>query len=206
MGRAAALSGRVLAGGVLAGGVLAGCGTGGTASRDVLDVSLDGFVAVAERPTPATLCDPDPTATASTPPGLPAGLGDPEAAYLQSAPTTVEAYLWTAEDADAAQTLVSEATVAASACTWTVTQDLDLDGDGVTETPGAHAQQVEQWSTDDWSGTRIVRTVPGAEQVDRRLVSDGAVVLLVVTRTDGDDPALLTPADDYLDAVAERLA
>ena len=181
----------LLSGSVLVGGLLAGCG--GSDPRDALDVSLDGFVPAAERPTPATLCDPDPTDPATTPPGLPATLGTPDAAFLESASTTVEAYSWSTEDADAARAVVEEAAAAASACTWTV------------ETPGAEDQQVAEWSADDWAGIRIVHTVPGSEQVDRRLVTAGELVLLVVTRVDGDDPALLAPADDYVAAVAERL-
>jgi len=186
----------LLSGSVLVGSLLAGCGTGGTDPGGALDVSLDGFVQAAERPTPATLCDPDPAEPATPPPGLPASLGSlgsPDAAFLESASTTVEAYRWSTEDADAAQAVVEEATAAVSACTWTV------------EPPGSEDQQVAQWSAGDWAGIRIVRTVPGSEQVDRRLVTTGELVLLVVTRVDGDDPALLAPADDYLTAVAERL-
>ena len=187
----------VLAGLLLSGGVLAGCGDGGAAAGGDVDAALDatlaGFHAVAERPTPATLCDPDPADPSTTPPGLPEGLGQPEgAAYQESAPTTVEAYAWTADDADRARDLVAEATTAAPACTWTAAA-------------GGEAQQVAEWSAGDWAGLRITRTVPGQEQVDRRLVARGTVVLLVVTRSDGDDPALLQVADDYLAAVAERL-
>ncbi|PZA19761.1 hypothetical protein DMO24_19025 [Modestobacter versicolor] len=184
---------------MLAGGLLAGCGSDDADAGSPLDVSLDGFVAAAERPTPATLCDPDPADPAATPPGLPAAPGSPDAAFLQSASTTVEGYLWRTEDADAAEVVLAEATTAARACTWTTVVG------GAPGTPGSQEQQAEAWSSGDWAGTRIVRTVAGSEQVDRRLVARGAVVLLVVLRADGDDPALLTPADDYLTAVTERL-
>ena len=174
-----------VAGLVLAGCVLAGCG--GAATGDALDVPLDGFHPVAERPTPEVLCDPEPTTASTPPPALPEELGTPDSANLASAPTTVEAHAWTTDDAAA---LVAQAGTAAAACTWSAQGD---------------EQQAQSWSSADWSGTRIVRTVPGTEQVDRRLVARGDVVLLVVTRTDSDDPATLAVADDYLAAVAARL-
>ena len=189
MGRRRPLAGLVLGGCVLAGG-LGGCG-GGAATQDALDVTLDGFHPAAVRPTPEVLCDPEPTTPAVVPPALPDGLGSPDSAYLESAPTTLEAYAWTAEDADTARALVAEATASAAACAWT-----GQNGD---------QQQADPWSTADWAGLRVVHSVPGTEQVDRRLVARGEVVLLVVTRTDRDDPASLAPADDYLAAVAQRL-
>jgi hypothetical protein len=201
--RAAALLGVC----VLAGG-LAGCGS--DAAVDPLDVSVDGFVAAADRPTPTTLCEPDPTEPAPPPVALPDGLRSQDAAFLdaaflESAPTTVEAYLWEAKDADTAQSLVSEATAAASPCTWTVAVNHDLDGDGVAETPSADTEQAGEWSSGTWSGVRVVRVTGGSDEVDRRLVADGKLVLLVVTSADGEDPALLSPADDYLAAVADHL-
>ena len=210
MGRRSTTARTALGGWALV-GVLAGCGAGGadpaggTDPGSALDVPLDGFVAAAERPVPEALCDPDPTGAGPTPPALPALPGSPDAAFLESAPTTVEAYAWTVDDAGAARALVADAQPAAAACAWSVRVDRDLDGDGVPETPGTDAQQVAEWSADGWSGVRIVRTGTGSEQVDRRFVASGDVVLLVVTRADGDDPGLLTAADDYLTAVAERL-
>ena len=177
---------RTVTGLALAGCVLAGCG-GGASTRDALDVVPDGFHAVAARPTPEVLCDPEPTTPAMPPPTLPEELGTPDAVDFESAPTTLEAYAWTTDDA---ATLVAEAGAAAAACTWSTQGD---------------EQQADAWSSGDWSGTRVVRTVPGTEQVDRRLVARGDVVLLVVTRTDSDDPAPLSVADSYLTAVAARL-
>jgi len=172
--------------GLLAGWVLTGCG-GSAGTQAALDVTPDGFHAVAARPTPSYLCDPEPTTPPVPAPVLPEELGTPESADFASAPTTLEAYAWTTADAEA---LVAEAGAAAAACTWTAQGD---------------EQRADAWSSADWSGTRIVRTVPGTEQVDRRLVTRGEVVLLVVTRTDSDDPASLTVADTYLAAVADRL-
>ena len=191
---------------LLAGAVLAGCG--GEDADDTsgvpLDVALDGFHPADARPTPTALCDADPADPSRTSPALPGGLGSLEgAAQLVSAPTTIEAFAWTADDAGRAEDLLAEATAAAGPCTWTTSADLD--GDGVAESPGGEAQQVGEWSAGDWAGLRITRTVPGQEQVDRRLVARGTVVLLIVTRADGDDPALLDVADDYLAGVAEQL-
>ena len=177
--------GLVLTGCVLAGG-LAGCG-GGAAAQDALDVVPDGFHAVAVRPTPEVLCDPEPTNPGTPPPALPEELAGPVSAFVESASTTLETYAWTTDDAAA---VVAGAGASAAACTWT--------GQG-------EQQRAEAWSSADWSGTRIVRTVSGTEQVDRRLVARGDVVLLVVTRTDSDDPAPLSVTDDHLAAVADRL-
>ena len=183
----------VLTGWALTGSLLAGCGGDSEPGDDLdgaLDVSLDGFH-LGSRPLPATLCDPDPGRTGTPAPALPGGLGSLEAEFqLVSAPTTIEAYAWTADDAGRAEDLLAEAATAAGPCTWTTTGE---------------SQQVGEWSAGDWAGLRITRTVPGQEQVDRRLVARGTVVLLVVTRSDGDDPALLDVADDYLAAVARQL-
>ena len=205
MGRRSAAAVLALSGGVL---VLAGCGSGSGAAADpggALDVSLEGFHPAAQPPVTPTLCDPDPADPAVPAPGLPDLPGSPDGAFLESASTTLEARAWAADDADAARALVAEADAAAADCTWSVATDHDLDGDGVAETAGTDAQQAAGWSAGDWSGVRVVRTVSGQEQVDRRLVARGDVVLLVVVRADGDDPGLLTAADDYLDAVARRM-
>jgi len=185
---------------------LSGCGSTGSGNLEKsLVVDLPGFVAVAARPTPATLCDPDPTRPDLTPPGLPDELGTPVAVNYESAPVTLEAYAWEAADADEAGSLIDTATTSAAACAWSSPSMRDLDGDGVPETPSTEEQQVEPWSGAGWEGLRILRTVPGTEQTDRRLVRADDVVLLVVVRADGDDPALLTAADDYLSAVGDAL-
>ena len=185
---------------------LSGCGSTGSGDlRESLTVELPGFVAVAARPTPATLCDPDPTRPDVTPPGLPDELGTPVAVQYQSAPVTLEAYAWTAPDPDEAGSLIDTVVTSAAACAWSRAGLRDLDGDGSPETPSTEEQRVEPWSEAGWEGLRILRTVPGTEQVDRRLVRADDVVLLVVVRADGDDPALLASADDYLSAVAEAL-
>lgn len=186
--------------------LLSGCGSAAGDLEQALAVELPGFVAVAARPTPATLCDPEPARPDLTPPGLPDGLGAPVAVNYQTVPTTLEAYAWTTEGPDEAQSLLDTAEAAAAACGWSSAGARDLDGDGVTETPSTQEQRVEPWSAAGWEGIRILRTVPGTEQVDRRLVRTDEVVLLVVVRADGDDPALLDPADDYLTAVADALA
>ena len=69
----------------------------------------------------------------------------------------------------------------------------------------SEVQTVEPWSGSGWEGVRIHHVVPGQEQTDRRLVSEGDVVLLVVMRADRDGPEILAPADDFLEAVAENL-
>jgi hypothetical protein len=194
----------LLSGALLVGGLLAGCG--GEDTGDALDVPLDGFHPAADRPTPTTLCAPDPADTSYSAPGLPAALGAvSDAASFVSAPAALDAFSWRAEDAAAARAVVAGATTAASACTWTSSSDHDLDGDGVAETPGSEVQEAGEWSSEDWSGLRITRTVAGTEQVDLRLVADGETVLLVVMQVDSDDPGDLAPADEYLAAVAERL-
>jgi hypothetical protein len=123
----------------------------------------------------------------------------------QTAPTTLEAYAWATDGPDEAAALLDTAAEAAAACGWSIAGTRDLDGDGVPETPTTEEQRVDPWSDAGWEGIRILRTVPGTEVVDRRLVRADDVVLLVVVRADGDDPALLAAADDYLGAVAEAL-
>lgn len=200
-----AVRGAAWAGAVAVAAVLSGCGGAAGASGELeesLAVELPGFVAVAARPTPATLCDPDPARPDLTPPGLPAELGSPVAVNYQTAPTTLEAYAWATE----AAALLDTAAEAAAACGWSSAGARDLDGDGVSETPSTDEQRVEPWSGAGWEGIRILRTVPGTELVDRRLVRADDVVVLVIVRADGDDPALLAPADDYLDALADALS
>jgi hypothetical protein len=111
----------------------------------------------------------------------------------------------TAFSVDEAGSLVDDVVMSAAACTWSHAGMRDLDGDGVPETPSTEEQRVEPWSGAGWQGLRLVRTTPGTEQVDRRLVRADDVVLLVVVRADGDDPGLLASAEDYLSAVAEAL-
>ncbi len=189
--------------------LLSGCGSAAGASGELeesLGVELPGFVAVAARPTPATLCDPDPARPDLTPPGLPGEWRAPVAVNYQTAPTTLEAYGWTTDGPDEAAAVLDTAAEAAAACGWSIAGTRDLDGDGVPETPSVEEQRVDPWSDAGWEGIRILRTVPGTELVDRRLVRTGDVVVLVVVRSDGDDPALLAPADDYLSLVAQALA
>jgi hypothetical protein len=188
--------------------LLAGCGSVLEPSGDLADalvVELPGYVAAAARPTPETLCDGDATGTGPTPPAFPAGLGEPAAVLYQTAPATLEAYAWRASaeassaadgetapesDDEAAQQFVDDATAAAEACAFELATE---------------SQSVEPWSGAGWEGVRIPRVVPGEQQVDRRLVRAGDVVLLVIMRADTDTPAVLAAEDDFLAAVADNL-
>jgi hypothetical protein len=177
-------------------------------------------VSAAARPTPATLCDREPSGTGATPPVLPVTFGEPAAAFLQTAPATLEAYAWRAtveaaqeadpaaapgSGAEAARDFVDAAAAAASACSFQLTTELHTDGDGIADGTGTDAQSASPWSGSGWEGVRIHRVVTGQEQVDRRLVRSGDVVLLVILRADRDDAESLDPVDDYLEAVAENL-
>jgi hypothetical protein len=179
-----------------AAGLLVACGSASGSTADLeeaLTVELPGFVSAAARPAPPTLCDPDPAHLELTPPSLPAELGTPAAVYFQTAPTTVEAYAWNAVKADApdpAQSVVEAAAAATDACDYSLPTE---------------SQTVDEWSGSGWTGVRVLRSVPGTEQVQRTLVHSEDVVLLVVLRTDLDDPAALVTADEYLAAVAENL-
>ena len=170
--------------------LLTGCGDGAGASSpdlaDAITFELPGFVPVASRPEPATLCDPDPARTDTTPPTLPQDLLEPRAAFYQQQISTVEIYAWSTPESEKA---LDEATAAAAACSFASTE----------------TQTVEEWTGSGWTGIRILRMVPGTELVDRRLVRVGEVVLLVVLRADSDDPAETAPADDALAAVAGNL-
>jgi hypothetical protein len=169
--------------------LLVGCGAVFPDLDEALVVDLPGFVAVAPRPEPATLCDPDPARTDTTPPGLPEDLVEPLAASnYQQQISTVELYAWSTPESEAA---IDDATTAAAACIWGPS--------------GAETQTLEPWTGSGWSGIRILRTVEGTELVDRRLVGNGDVVVLVVVRADTDDPAETAPADDALAQVAENL-
>jgi len=172
---------------------------------DAMDVELSGYVAAAARPTPQTLCDAEPSGTGPTPPALSGDLGEPAAAFYETAPATLEAYAWRASaeaartagtgtapesDEEAARQFVDDATTAAAACGFDLSTDV---------------QSVEPWSGSGWEGVRIHRVVSGEQQIDRRLVSTGDVVVLVIVRADSTDPEILTPADDFLADVAENL-
>ncbi len=126
---------------------------------------------------------------------------------------TLEAYAWRASaeaaraadleaapesDEEAAQQFVEDATRATEACGFELVRESDTDGDGVSDTDVSEVQTVEPWSGSGWEGVRIHHVVPGQEQTDRRLVSEGDVVLLVVMRADRDGPEILAPADDFL--------
>jgi hypothetical protein len=208
----------------LALGLLAGCGgssAGATSDLDTaLDVELPGFVSAAVPQAPTTLCDADPSGTGPTPPAFPAELGTPAAVFFQTAPATPEDYAWRASaeavqqadpeaapesDAEAAQAVVDAATAAAARCTFQVSTELHTDGDGIPDGAGTDGQSVDAWSGSGWTGVRIHRVVTGQEQTDRRLVRSGDVVLLVILRADRDDPEILEPADDFLEAVAHNL-
>ena len=193
---------------VLALGVLAGCGTSEASTVDLdeaLTVELPGFVPAAGRGTPTTLCDAPPTGTGATPPSLSGELGASATVFYEQAQSTLEAYAWPAASADAARQFVDEAASAAQECDYELFTDADTDGDGAIDTGISDVQSVEPWSGSGWEGVRVHRSVSGQEQVDRRLVSAGSVVLLVVLRADRDDPEILAPADDFLQAVAQSL-
>jgi hypothetical protein len=168
-----------------------------------LVVDLPGFVPAAARPTPETLCDGIPTGTGETPPALSGDLGTPAAVFYESGPATLEAYAWQTST-EAAQQFVDHTRSAAAACDFELFTDADTDGDGRIDTGTSDVQSVEPWSGSGWEGVRIHR-VSGSEQTDRRLVSAGDVVLLVVLRADTHGPEILAPADDFLEAVAENL-
>ncbi|GAA3165893.1 hypothetical protein GCM10010531_18070 [Blastococcus jejuensis] len=203
--------------------LLAACGSVLQPSGDLAEalvVELPGYVAAAPGQIPLTLCDPLPSGTGPTPPPLSGELGEPAAAFYQTAPATLEAYAWRASaeaaraadpdaapdsDEEAARLFVEDARSAAAGCEFELFTDADTDGDGMLDTGTSDVQSVEPWSGSGWEGVRIHRVVSGQEQTDRRLVYAGDVVLLVVMRADRDDPEILAPADDFLEAVAERL-
>jgi hypothetical protein len=188
--------------------LLTGCGSLFEPSPDLadaLDVELPGYVAAAIGPTPLTLCDGDPSGLGPTPPVLSGDLGEPAAVFYQTAPATLEAYAWRASaeamrpadggpapesDEEAARQFVDDAIATTGTCEFSLTGE---------------SQSVEPWSGSGWDGVRVHRVVEGEQQVDRRLVSAGDVVLLVVMRADTTDAEILAPADDYLAAVAENL-
>ena len=203
--------------------LLAACGSVLEPSGDLeeaLVVEPPGYHPVADGPIPQTLCDPLPSGTGPTPPALSGELGEPAAVFYATAPATLEAYAWrasaeaaraadpeTAPESDeaAAQQFVDDATTAAEGCGFELFTEADTDGDGVLDTGVSEVQTVEPWSGSGWEGMRVHRVVPGEQQVDRRLVYAGDVVLLVVMRVDRDGPEILAPADDFLEAVAENL-
>ena len=197
--------GRLLPGAAVA--LLAACGSVTEPSIDLAEalvVDLPGYVTAAARPTPETLCDGNPSGGGPTPPALSGDLGEPAAVYYQAAPATLEAYAWRAS-AEAAEQFVEDSRSAAAECDFELFTDADTDGDGEIDTGISEIQTVEPWSGSGWEGVRIHREVSGQEQVDRRLVHAGDVVILVVVRADRDGPEILAPADDFLEAVAENL-
>ena len=195
---------------MLALSVLAGCGTSAATTVDLdkaMDVELPGFVPAAGRGTPTTLCDAEPSGSGATPPPLSSELGTSATVFYQQAQSTIEAYAWPAT-ADAARQFVDEAASAARECEFELFTDADTDGDGALDAGISDVQTVEPWSGFGWTGVRVHREVAGpgsAEQVERRLVRSGTVVLLVVLRSDvlGEEQA--EPVDALLEQVHDSL-
>ncbi|PWW25256.1 hypothetical protein JD79_04455 [Geodermatophilus normandii] len=189
----------------------AGCGDDALSAAGLtgsLATGPAGFVAVAARPEPTALCEPAPDGSGTTVP-LPAELsGSPGAVSYARAEATLDAWAWSFPREEDAERVVTGAAGSLGGCGYVLSTAHDPDGDGTLDADGSAAQEAAPWSDGHWRGVRVHRqaTGPGgSEQVERRLVSAGPVVVLVAHTADDADPAGPATVDAHLRDVAAAL-